>query len=261
MIITDSNKLSTTLFVITFPVTFLTVVIYLAFGDYGSKTYYTYAENYHDVFDKRVIKQFQFSEGYYILAERQNFLVKTSLMSEYNDDNINQGYTKITNILKYNEFSADSLKEALINSKIPSRDAQGMTQVRYNTTWYENSMGIISKPEIFVTIEIKLPLWINLESQCLKVKEEWNNFVDKLREHEEKHEEIFENYYKDIHKRVTGKTVEDVNDTVLPKWNKTDLLNEPAMIVDQMHEDYHHELAEIGLQPIPVDNSVNCDNG
>jgi hypothetical protein len=260
MIITDSNRLSTTLFVITFPVTFLTVVIYLAFGEYGSKTYNTYAENYHDVFDKRVIQQFQFSEGYRILPERQNFLVKTSFSSEDSDNNINQGFTKITNILKYNEFNADSLKEALINSKIPSRDAQGMTQVRYNTSWFENSMGIISKPEIFVTIEIQLPLWINLESQCLEVKEEWNNFVDKLREHEEGHEEIFENYYKDIHQRVTGKAVEDVNDTVLPKWNKTDLLNEPAMILDQIHKDYHNELEERGLHPIPVDNSVNCDN-
>jgi hypothetical protein len=261
MIITDSNRLSTTLFVITFPVTFLTVVIYLAFGEYGSKTYNTYAENYHDVFDKRVIKQFQFSEGYRILPERQNFLVKTSFVSEDSDNIINQGFTKITNISKYNEFNADSLREALIDSKIPSRDAQGMTHVRYNTTWYENSMGIISKPEIFVTIEIQLPLWINLESQCLEVKEEWNNFVEKLREHEEGHEEIFENYYKDIHKRVTGKNVEDVNDTVLPKWNKTDLLNEPAMILDQIHKDYHNELEESGLHPIPVDNSVDCDNG
>lgn len=263
MIITSYYRLYVISFFKTTYIIFLTFTIQLVYGNDELKLIKPNTENGYHNLDFICIKQSTLSDWKYILVDNCECFTSTvfSLKDDYCNNytnNTKSGYTQITNIIKYNEFNSDSLKEALTKSKISDRDSQGMTQVRYNISWFENSKDMITYAEVQVIIEIQLPLWTNLESQCSNIKDEWNKFNDELRRHEEKHREIFEGYYKDIHERIIGKTADEVNNLVLPKWNKTNLLNQPAMIIDQIQNNYHKELEERGLHPIPVDMSTRC---
>ncbi|MBN3890485.1 MAG: DUF4157 domain-containing protein [Nostoc sp. JL31] len=70
----------------------------------------------------------------------------------------------------------------------------------------DQSDEIVYEADILVTETKAMPIWTELDQQCEPVKKEWARFYSALDTHENGHISIDEKAFKDLHKKLLGKT-------------------------------------------------------
>ncbi|MEH1970856.1 eCIS core domain-containing protein [Nostoc sp.] len=70
----------------------------------------------------------------------------------------------------------------------------------------DQSDEIVYEANVLVTETKAMPVWTELDQQCEPVKKEWARFYSALDTHENGHISIDEKAFKDLHKKVLGKT-------------------------------------------------------
>ncbi|MEH2225940.1 eCIS core domain-containing protein [Nostoc sp.] len=70
----------------------------------------------------------------------------------------------------------------------------------------DKSDEIVYEADVLVTETKAMPVWTELDQQCEPVKKEWARFYSALDTHENGHISIDEKAFKDLHKKLLGKT-------------------------------------------------------
>ncbi|MEH2210386.1 eCIS core domain-containing protein [Nostoc sp.] len=70
----------------------------------------------------------------------------------------------------------------------------------------DKSDEIVYEADVLVTETKAMPVWTELDQQCEPVKKEWARFYSALDTHENGHITIDEKAFKDLHKKLLGKT-------------------------------------------------------
>ncbi|MBG1241064.1 eCIS core domain-containing protein [Nostoc sp. NZL] len=70
----------------------------------------------------------------------------------------------------------------------------------------DQSAEIVYEADVLVTETKAMPVWTELDQQCEPVKKEWARFYSALDTHENGHISIDEKAFKDLHKKLLGKT-------------------------------------------------------